>query len=334
MTAKLYSLFFGLLFLCGCKEKVYKANPLQLTVDRYSYQFEADKLVSETETISYYSNGVILDRIKMVKRYSYDDKGRLLKTISKMSMDSLSTVKEGVTSVDTFSPTSTLYRYNSADSIIETLDLKANGDTSYWFLYDFFPDGKQIVKGVKFKANDKAKRPEEFAKSVNENYSYKREYIYSNKLCRQISEYDASNKLQETTVKDYTKTPPYNLFKITHCTYDNSPLFDTPVLARKEIRYENYEKAIPNKSKTDFCLLNFKGDTLKIQTSDFDEKGKVSEQVLIDFERNGEWFRYFDNGTLKKEIFISYYDKEKWTTYFYYYPNGKLKETRKQREYI
>ena len=334
MTAKLYVLLLGLLLFSSCKEKVSKANPLKLTVDRYSYQFTGDKLASETETMSYYLNGAILERSKNFKQYVYDGDGRLIKTISKFSMDSLSAVKEGVTSVDTFAPTTTLYRYNSTDSLIEILSLEANGDTSYWFLYDFFPDGKQIVRGITFKANDKAKRPEDFAKSVNPYYHYKREYIYSNKLCRQISEYDADNKLQETTVKDYTNTPPYNLFKTTYYTYDNSPLFDTPVLARKATRYDNYEKAIPYKSKMDFCLLNAKGDTLKKQTSDFDEKGKLSEQVLIDFERNGEWFRYFENDTLKKEIFLSYYEKEKWTTYFYYYPNGKLKETRKQREYI
>src|SRR5687767_812474 len=100
MTPKLYLLLLALFLFCGCNEKVSKANPIKLTVDRYLYQFEADKLVYETETISHYSNGVIQERSKIESQYIYDSNERLVKKISKMSMDSLSETYYDISSID------------------------------------------------------------------------------------------------------------------------------------------------------------------------------------------------------------------------------------------
>lgn len=127
-------IFLGLIALLSCKEKVAKLvfDSSKITnISLYSYEYDFDKLKSESVKSYIYMNGIVIDSFNRETNFFYNGNGLKEKEISYSSNE-----KE---------PSVRLYRYDSNDSVILDLTINEEKDTIYWSEFKYFPDGRRIV---------------------------------------------------------------------------------------------------------------------------------------------------------------------------------------------
>jgi len=299
-------LLLGILTLFSCKEQVAKAlfDTSNLTNQtKYFYKHESDKLISQTEKTYTIMFGQVVDSMISSTNFKYNAKNLLIKKVSRFDFTDNLAYR--------------IFEYNNNDSLIKDMSVSSEGDTTFWFEYDYFSDGRKIVFDRKI-ISSYFNNPDLIEDLVTEKFDtiqLKYEYHYEGGICTNLKQYESKNNLIKTIKFDYQNDL---LIKETHMSY-----FDSMELIEKTKIYD-YSKS---KDKPDFYSLDPKKDTIEMCINEFEKDQLLSSTILLDYG-NLFYKTLFENG---KEISMTGFDRKmnhKSVELYKYFENGDLKETK------
>jgi len=312
MNRKLIILL-GLITLFSCKEKISKLvfdSSKRSDVTLVSYEFDYDKLKSESMSSYIYMNGIVIDSFNIKTNYFYNSRGLKEKEISNSSNE-----KE---------PSVRLYRYDSNDSVILDLTINEEKDTISWSEFKYFPDGRRIVFKrdlVPSFVNDSS-LINDLENSTMDTILHRFKFDYIDDKCVVSHQFDKNNKKIKLIRYSYQNDI---LIKETHYSCVNSiELFD-------KIKSYNYLKS---KNRPDFYSVNSNNDTIEFCINLFKSDTLIKTSQMFD---HGKDFteEYFENGLQVKVIL---YDRQftmnKITYEYEYNERGLIKSIKTFREKI
>jgi hypothetical protein len=305
--------FIGLITLISCKEKIPGPGFDSLKISDlmvYSYEYDFDKLKSESVKSCIYMNGIVIDSFNRKTSYFYNSNGLKEKEISYLSNE-----KE---------PSVRLYRYDSNDSIILDLTINEEKDTLYWSEFKYFPDGKRIV----FKrdlipgfANDPG-LINDLENSTMDTIMYRFKFDYIDNKCAVSHQFDKNNKRIKLIRYSYQNDI---LTKETHFNCVNSiELFE-------KIKHYYYSKS---ENKPDFYSVDSNNDTIEFCINLFESDKLIKTSQMYEY---GKDFKedYFENALLVRSVsYDRQFTMNKITDVIAYNENGLIKSVRTFREKI
>lgn len=309
------SLFF---LIASCKdvkkqiEKFIFDSSKITEVTKYYYKYNAGKKTNKIEIFNIYYAGKIVDSVITNTAFAYNDNGLIKKEISITSSSDNDTIYN-------------LYTYDSNDSLIIKLTINSKGDTTHWVKYKSFPDGKRRIfkRDLFLNINSFEEVKDAFENKKYDTLIDKNEYLYKDKLCKELKRYDNKNQITDHFEFEYQNE---KVTKEYHYTFINS------LKMLQSTKYHDYSK---NKINPDYYSLDFRGDTIEKEINEF-EGGKLALSISLlwnefvkfitkDFYKDGKvigTIEYFND--MGKEAY-------KYTS-FDYYPNGDIKEEKSYRE--
>jgi len=315
--SKIKLLILGLVFLFGCKGKMpdflFDASKVS-EVTKYTYEYKNGKKISKTDETCILFEGKTTNRMIVKTNYIYNEKGLLIKEISKTNNDTI--------------PDMTIYEYDTKDSLISWIKIESETDTTNIEKYAYYADGKKLIlrKSLHIKIEPYPDYKTAFEHKNYDTNFFSREFIYENNICKSSKEYDKNNHLVKVTEyeymnnfitveKEYSMLDNYKLLIGTKYI-DRSKTKRNPKLYAPDPEFYTLDA---QNDTIDYLSYQYNGDELEIATGYFDKGSHISKF-------------YFKNNKIIGEI-----DKGKdinYTTYIKssYYENGDLKEESTYRE--
>ncbi len=304
-TSRSSNLLFGIILFTSCGEQVQDfIFDASKTSERttFTYQYDTGRVTSQVSTFHVLMFGEVVDSMVTEKKFTYNAKGQLIREEEKTDFNEKPTIKE--------------YHYASNDSLICELTIRPEGDTIYWEVYDYYPDGKRTVfKRVLFRHFDPKQNFQNLNFSRYDTIQQRNEFDYAGDKCQMQREYDQRNRL--IRVIDF-KYANMQLIKETHSTYlDDHKMID-------KTKFFDFSKS---SVKPDFYALDYRGDTVEINVNLFKHGSLTARTEVYDY---GDVVlkTFFEDS---KEIGNVNFDRRmnrKHLVHFEYFENGQLRETK------
>lgn len=309
----------AIITLCSCnkiKDKTAETitgfisdNELYYTSIQYRYEYDGDKLISETSIHSQIMLGQVMDSSVFIRLNKYNEKGLLYETRA-FHENELYDLSE--------------YLYNSNDSLICEYSISEDGDTTSFYEYGYFPDGQQIVFSRRIFANlpdylntdDDLFTFAEVIQTKADTMLYWHEYLYEDTLCVERKRYDKDYNLVD--VVEYIYHDGVIAEEKHYSYFGSSKVFD------KTVKYDySKSKLYPNELHTDIV-----GNIVEYKVHQFNDTGElVASKHSTNNDDNVE-IVYYENGReigfLSSNKEYNYEIKESIS----YYENGDVKEIR------
>lgn len=308
-------LIIGILILIGCEEQKEKVAKFIFDASKmsnqtnYFYSYDSDILSSQIKKTYTLMFGQVVDSMITQIDFEYNDKGLLIKEISQTDFQDKPTIK--------------IYDYNKNDSLISQILINQENDTTFWEIYNYYPDGKKTIfhrfLSMHFDPNQDFMEAME-NKKLDTSF-YRNEFEYSGDLCKSQRQFDNKENLRKAVKYDYKGT---QLIKETHLTYFNK------MEITEKIKTYDYSKS---KNNPDFYSLNSKNDTLELFVNEFSDGHLTTLTEVYEYGRNINK-TFYENG---KEIGLIGVDLNmnfKTVDSYEYYKDGKLKVMKTYSEEI
>ncbi|BAX81473.1 hypothetical protein [Labilibaculum antarcticum] len=305
-------LTLGIIILTSCKEQVTEtlidASKMSHQT-KYFYNYESDKLISQTEKTYTIMFGQVVDSMLIETVFGYNNKGLLIKKKSQNNFEQKAELR--------------MYDYDSNDSLILDMTINPENDTTFWNEYKYFSDGRKIVfdrKIIPSYFNNSA-LIENLASDTFDTIQYQYKYQYEGNICTHLKQYDSKNNLAKTIKFDYQNDL---LIKETHLSYFNS------LELLEKIKNYDYSKS---EHKPDTYALDSENDTIEMSINEFYKDELLSTTDFFEYG-NLIYKTLFESG---KEISIIGFDRttnNRSVDILDYYKNGDLKESKSYNEEI
>ncbi len=298
----------ALILISSCKRNfekfIFDASQVSEVVKHF-YEYDAAKLKSKTEKTYIFFYGQLVDSLIVKTTYEYNQKGLL--EITKSYYDQI--------------PDIDLFEYDSQDSLVSKMTISPEGDTTFWEKYEYFPDGRKTIfhRYLTFHYEPGEDLTKAFENKTYDTTSYRNEYEYENKACKELKQFDEKNQLN----------------KIIEYRYENNRLINEihfsvfGTLKQIEmIKHFDYSKS---DVRPDYYSLDYKKDTVEAHTYEFD-KGNMAFEIFFEEYGNKYFKRYYENGKKIGEINSSIIMDQNIFDSYTYYENGDVKENKTYRK--
>lgn len=309
-------LIIGILILIGCKEQkeklaksLFDASNISNRTN-YFYSYDSGRLSSQTEKTYTLMFGVVVDSVITQIDYEYNNKGLLIKKISKLDYEE--------------NPSLNIYNYDKNDSLISEILINQDNDTIFWEVYRYYPDGKKTISQrtliMHFDPN------QDFMEAIknkkHDTLFYRNEFDYAGNLCITQRQFDIQGNLIKTVNFEYNGI---HLAKETHLTYFNK------METTEKVKIYDYSKSnrIP-----DYVSVDTKNDTLEYLINIFDSDKLVKATSIFDYDLFHRE-EHYENDLLVRTInYNRQFSMEKSIYLFEYDEKGLLKTEKSYREKI
>ena len=289
-------------------------NELYYFSEQYKYEYDGERLMSETNIHYQIMLGQVVDSSMFVQSYIYDDKGLLRETRSYRENE-LYGVREFI--------------YDSNDSLIR----EYNGSGSHYIEYGYFPDGRQVISNMyvlasvpddlDFNTDDDLLKMVDAIQTKTDTVFSRYEYLYEDTICVERKKYDKDYNpvgLEEYTYNDGVIT------EVKHYSFLDS----SKVLDKTAVYEYSKSKLYPDELHTDKT-----GHIIEYIVHKFNEAGE-----LVAYKHSSEYgdyveTMYFENDREIGSVSASKRHNYEITKSISYYENGDIKEVRTStKDYI
>lgn|GEM_PF-1429544 len=302
-------LLFWVIVLSSCKEQVsdFFFDPSKISEHTtFIYHYDANRVMSQVSIFHMLMSGLVVDSMVTRTEFVYNNKGQLIREEEKTEISE--------------EPTITEYHYAANDSLISEMTIRPEGDTSYWAVYEYFPDGRRMIFNRSLILHVE---PEQDLGDIDfskyDTIQERNEFDYVGNECQVQREFDLQNNLIRTITFEYRNI---ELMKETHFTY----LEDKKMI--EKTKFYDYSKS---SIKPDSYALDHRSDTIEVTRNEF--KNGLLSSLIEAYDYGASVIKTFFEGD--KEIGKISYDrqmKSKYVTLHEYYENGKLRETKSYLE--
>ncbi len=306
-------LIFGIFTLNSCTEHKKQVGDFKFDASKvseqmkYFYKYDSDKLMKEKEITYMLLFGQVVDSMIIETEYEYNDKQLLSREISKSDFED--------------KPTINAYEYDKRDSLICEISINAANDTTFWEVYEYYPDGKQIVfhrsLSMHWDQNQDFKATME--SNIFDTLLYRNEFEYVGNLCKTQKQFDKKGNLIKSVNYEHSEE---RLIKEMHFIHFND------MTMMEMIKQYDYSKS---EEKPDYFSLDSKNDTLQLCINEFSKGNLVKSTEIFDSGRNVVR-SYYQNGMRIGMIGIDLNMNFKIYDSIEYYKSGEIKEIKTYNE--
>lgn len=309
-------LIIGILILIGCQEQkeksakfIFDTSKMSIRTD-YFYSYDSDRLSSQTEKTYTIMFGQLVDSMITKVDFEYDDKGLLIKKISKTDFNEKPTIK--------------IYEYDKNDSLISEISINQDSDTTFWEVYKYYPDGKKTIfhRSLIMHIDPNQGFMEAMENKKLDTLFYRNEFEYVGNLCKTQRQFDKQGNLLKTVNFEYNGI---QLVKEIHLSYFNK------MELKEKIKFYDYSKS---DRKPDYFSVDTKNDTLEFCINVFDSDRLVKAANMFDY---GSIYmeEYYESDLLIGTVdYDRQFSNEKIIYLYEYDENGVLKTEKSYREKI
>ena len=284
-------------------------NELYYTSIQYRYEYDGDKLISETSIHNQIMFEQVVDSSVFISLYKYNEKGLLYET-RVFHENEYFHLHE--------------YLYNSNDSLICEYSISEEGDTLSFTEYGYFPDGQKVVSSKyifasipdSFNTDEDLFKFAEAIQTKTDTIHHRHEYVYEDSLCVEQKRYDKNNHLVDLVKYIYHDGV---IAEEKHYSF-----FDSLKVLDKAVKYD-YSKS---ESYPDELHTNVAGNIIEYKVHKFNDAGKLVAWRLSTENSNNVETVYLENDREVGYISIDKKYNYKIRRYISYDENGDIKEER------
>ena len=300
----------------GCKEMNKKIEQFVFDATKFSVSYHYEYKYKEGKKIAQIVKNNILNPDKSVisnttiTTFIYGKNGKIEKEISKCTTEDNSETS--------------IYKYDSNDSLILKLTINNDGDTTLWRTYNEpLVDGKKESFNRELKLSDSYFKIHSALRKKIYDTTYERTVeILKNNLCTEYNVYNQRNQLVRT-VENVNKDGK----KAKELRYIYAGSFRMLQMSY----YFDYSKS---ETEPDFYAIGRRNDTVYKETNEFYD-GKLALTTNV-FNHNGRHVSkfFFENDKLIGVVQYHYARNRKEYSSYTYYPNGDMKDENDYNENI